>query len=66
MRWNYNPKTIFDKVKRKFALFPVVVGNEYVWLEPYYSYTEEGYAGPETIRFNTYCEAINWLKKYRS
>ena len=66
MRWEYKPKTIFDKVKRRFALFPVLINDEWVWLETYYSYTEENSASPLTIRFNTPQEATKWLKKYRS
>jgi hypothetical protein len=62
MRLEYKPKTIFDKIKKRFALIPIVVEDEWVWLEVYYSYTEEGYAGPETIRFNTYQAAADWLK----
>ena len=65
MRWKYKPKTIFNRIKKRFALFPVVVDNEWIWLEHYYSYTEEGYAGPETIRFNTYKEAVDWLNGWR-
>jgi hypothetical protein len=65
MRWEYKPKTKFDKIKKRFALFPVVINEEWVWLETYYSYTEEGYAGPDTIRFNTDREAAEWLQKYR-
>ena len=69
MRWEYKPKTVFDKVKKRFAFFPIVVGtdngDEWIWLESYYSYTEEGYAGPETIRFATYQGIDEWLRKYR-
>ena len=63
MRWEYKPKTIYDRIKKRFALIPRVIENEWVWLETYYSYTEEGYAGPETIRFNTYEAAADWLKE---
>ena len=70
MRWEYKPKTVFDKVKKRFAFFPIVVGtdngDEWIWLESYYSYTEEGYAGPETIRFATYQGIDEWLREYRS
>jgi hypothetical protein len=64
MRWTYKPKTEIDRIKKRFALFPVIVGNEWVWLETYYSYTIEGYAGPETSRFNTLEEAIDWLNNW--
>lgn len=62
MRWKYKPKTIFDNIKRRFALFPVIIDKEWVWFEFYYSYTEEDYAGPSTTRFNTYDEAAKWLR----
>ena len=64
MRWEYKPKTIFNKIKRRFALFPVVVNEEWVWLEYYYAYSEETYGGTVVIRFNTYEEAVEWLKDY--
>jgi hypothetical protein len=64
MRWTYKPKTDIDRIKKRFALFPVIVGNEWVWLETYYSYTIEGYAGPETSRFSTLEEAIDWLNNW--
>ncbi len=64
MRWEYKPKTIFDKIKRRFALFPVVVNEEWIWLETYYAYSEETYDGTAVIRFNTHDEAVEWLKDY--
>ena len=64
MRWEYKPKTVFDKIKRRFAIFPVVVNDEWVWLEFYYSYSWEDYGGPNVIRFNTYEAAAKWLKEY--
>lgn len=66
MRWKYKPKTSIDKIKKRFALFPVVVEDEWVWLETYYSYTEEGYAGPETERRLTYEAMTTWLKQYEA
>ncbi len=64
MRWEYKPKTDIDRIKKRFALFPVVVNDEWVWLETYYLYKVEGYAGPEISRFNTLAEAIEWLKSW--
>ena len=64
MRWKYKPKTEIDRIKKRFALFPVVVEDEWVWFETYYSYTIEGYAGPETSRFNTLQKAIEWLNNW--
>lgn len=62
MRWEYKPKTEFDRIKKRFALFPVTVDNEWVWLETYYSYSWEDYGGPNVMRFNTYETAVEWLK----
>ena len=64
MRWPYKPKTDLDRIKKKFALFPVQIDYEWVWLETYYAYTIEGYAGPETSRFNTLEDAIEWLNTF--
>ena len=61
MRWKCKPKTIFDKIKKRFAFFPVTINDEWVWLEFYYSITEEDYAGICVARFNTYKEAANSL-----
>ena len=60
MRWSYKPKTIYDKVKKRFAIFPVRIDDEWVWLETYYSFSWEDYGGPVVIRFNTQKEAIKW------
>lgn len=65
MRWKYVPKTLLDKIKKRFAIIPVVVEDEWIWLEIYYSYSEEDYGGVSTIRFNTYASAVDWVKKYR-
>ena len=64
MRWPYKHKTIFDKVKKRFALIPVVVEDEWVWLETYYSYSEEGYTGVMVVRFKNYQDANEWCSKY--
>lgn len=61
MRWKCKHKTIFDKIKRKFALFPVTIDDEWVWLEYYYAYSEEDYAGTLIWRFHTYNDAAEWL-----
>ena len=62
MRWEYKPKTEFDRIKKRFALFPFIVEDEWVWLETYYSYSWEDYGGSNTKRFNTYEDAVEWLK----
>ena len=62
MRWPYKKKTIYDRIKKRFARVPVVIGNEWVWLETYYSFTWEDYIGPNIERFNTYEEAVEWVK----
>ena len=61
MRWEYKPKTIYDKVKKRFALFPVRIDDEWVWLETYYSFSWEDYSGPVVVRFNTSKEAVEWI-----
>jgi hypothetical protein len=65
MRWPYKLKTEFDRIKKRFALFPFRVENEWVWLETYYSYSWEDYGGINTIRFNTYEAAVQWVEKWR-
>lgn len=62
MRWEYKPKTDFDRIKKRFAFFPVIVEDEWVWLESYYVYSIEGYAGTEVTRFNTLHAAKEWLE----
>lgn len=64
MRWKHKPRTEIDNIKKKFAFFPVVINDEWVWLETYYLYSVEGYAGPEISRFNTLEEAIDWLNNW--
>lgn len=39
MKWRVKEKTIYDCLKKKFALFPKRVDDEWVWLECYYSLT---------------------------
>ena len=64
MRWEYKPKTIFGKIKKRFAFFPVIVKDEWFWLETYYSYSEEHYAGVAVIRFKSYQDAFDWCSEY--
>jgi hypothetical protein len=64
MRWPYKPATIYDRIKKRFALIPRVVENEWVWLESYYAFSWEDYGGCNTIRFNTYEAAKNWLRSW--
>ena len=39
MIWKAKQKTIYDNLKKKFALFPKRVDDEWVWLQCYYSLT---------------------------
>jgi len=64
MRWPYKPNTIYDRIKKRFALIPRVVEDEWVWLESYYAFSWEDYGGCSTIRFNTYEAAKNWLRSW--
>lgn len=71
MRWEYKPKTIYDKVKKRFALFPTLVHiNQdefmWIWLESYYSYSEEQYSGPMVVRFLNYQDMDEWLTVYEN
>ena len=66
MRWEYKQKTVFDKIKKRFAFIPIVVEDSWVWLETYYSYTIEGYAGPETKRMFSYADLYQWVDKYEN
>lgn len=62
MRWPYKKKTVFDKIKKRFALVPFIVEDEWVWLETYYSYSWEDYGGPNVRRFHTRAAAVEWLE----
>ena len=64
MRWPYKFKTVYDRIKKRFALFPVVIDNEWVWLETYYKFSWEDYVGISSVRFNTYEAATKWLKEW--
>lgn len=66
MRWSYKQKTVYDRIKKKFAFLPVIVGNEWVWLETYYKFSWEDYAGPNVLRFNSYNEAVKWLREWEN
>ena len=62
MRWPYKPKTEFDRIKKRFALFPLRVDEEWTWLEIYYSFSWEDYGGPNVKRFHSHEEAVEWLE----
>lgn len=62
MRWPYKPKTEFDRIKKRFALIPRVVENEWVWLETYYSFSWEDYGGANVKRFHSREAAVEWLE----
>ena len=64
MRWPYKKKTVYDRIKKRFALIPKRVESEWIWLEFYYAFYWEDYAGPQAIRFNTYTEAEKWVKSW--
>lgn len=65
MRWKAKQKTIYDNIKRKFAIIPRLVEDEWFWFE---SYWEIRYFLPwpwrEVInRFKTREEAEGWVWK---
>lgn len=62
MRWPYKSKTEFDRIKKRFALIPRVVENEWVWLETYYSFSWEDYGGTNVKRFHSREAAVEWLE----
>lgn len=64
MRWPYTAKTIYDRIKKRFALIPRVIDNEWVWLETYYTFSWEDYGGPHTERFNTHKAAVEWIASW--
>ena len=64
MRWPYTQKTIYSRIKTRFAIIPVVIENEWVWLETYYKFSWEDYSGPNTMRFNTFKAAVEWVKTW--
>ena len=37
MTWKAKPESFYNDIKKKFALFPKRVDDEWVWLECYYS-----------------------------
>ena len=64
MRWPYKIKTDIDKIKKRFALIPRVLGDEWVWLESYYSFSWIDRDGHGAIAFDTYAEAVDWVKEW--
>lgn len=66
MRWPYKHKTVYDRIKRRFALIPRVVEDEWVWLEHYYAFTWEDYGGCNVMRFNSYKAATKWLQDWEN
>ena len=64
MRWPYKKKTVYDRIKKRFAFIPKQVESEWVWFETYYSFTWEDYSGPTILRFNTYTEAEKWVESW--
>jgi hypothetical protein len=66
MRWPYKTRTIYDRIKKRFALIPRVVDTDWVWLETYYAFSWEDYGGCNTVRFNTYDAAKKWLQEWEN
>jgi hypothetical protein len=62
MRWTYKPKTEFDRIKKRLALFPLKVEEEWTWLEIYYSFSWEDYGDTNVKRFHSRDAAIEWLE----
>ena len=64
MKWYAKKKTIYDDIKRKFAIIPRLIDDEWFWFEPYW---EIHYFLPwseAVYRFKTQEEAEGWVWKY--
>lgn len=68
MKWRAKQKTIYDHLKKKFALFPKRVDDEWVWLECYYSLTVFNIFScfEEEYRWKTHEEAEYDIARVRS
>lgn len=68
MKWRAKQKTIYDDLKKKFALFPKRVDDEWVWLECYYSLTVFNIFScfEEEYRWKTHEEAEYDIARVRS
>ena len=66
MRWPYKTRTIYDRIKKRFALIQRVVDTDWVWLETYYAFSWEDYGGCNTVRFNTYDASKKWLQEWEN
>ena len=65
MHWKDKPRTILDKIKVKFALFPTKVNDEWVWLERYYALRAWNMLGCYEVeyRWRTKEEAVKALEE---
>lgn len=63
MRWKAKQKTIYDDIKRKFAIIPRLVDDEWFWLESYWEISYFLPWGEVVTRFKTREEAEGWVWK---
>ena len=68
MRWRAKESSIYDDLKKKFAIFPKRIDDEWVWLECYYSLTVFNIFGcfDEEYRWRTREEAEYDIDRARS
>ena len=68
MRWKAKESSIYDDLKKKFAIFPKRVDDEWMWLECYYSLTVFNIFGcfDEEYRWRTREEAEYDIDRARS
>ena len=53
MKWKINePQNGDRRIERKFSVFPVKIGDDVVWLEPYYEILE-------------YDDVYGWARLYK-
>lgn len=64
MRWDAKKKTIYDDIRRKFAIIPRLVGGEWFWFESYWEICYSLPWGKFVNRFKTREEAEGWVWKY--
>ena len=64
MKWYARKKTIYDDIKRKFAIIPRLIDDEWFWFEPYWETRYFLPWGEVVNRFKTREEAEGWVWKY--
>lgn len=63
MRWPARKKTIYDDIKRKFAIIPRLIDDEWFWFESYWEIRYFLPWGEVVNRFKTREEAEECVRK---